>query len=342
MPASDALYQQAQLRQELDSGTYRAFMEEVVPSMQRPDVGGAIIPATWSVDKVMDDLRLWTRAARTYYVSPEMMRLTVGAMEQMPDDATVQRQSPMSPQGFLWMPSPLRIIDLRGRLLAVNAALWSVFGDGVVVWLFADKYDPINAAWAVGKGWGDDPDMVARLPRLTPWHAMTIRFGEPLPQALQLSGQRPIPPEVDVQVRQEGDTVAWYVADDGYTAAEMQPTFRPATEAVFLTALWRLMRQTVVHVQPEQPDKRSRRLADKYLRNDRTLTVIALRKHEYHGKGERTWVLDHRILVDGYWRTQWYGSGDQRWSDIIYIHPHMRGPDGAPLKVTDKVRALVR
>ena len=117
---------------------------------------------------------------------------------------------------------------------------------------------------------------------------------------------------------------------------------KPATEATFLTVVWRLMRQTVVEVRPEQPDKRARRMAEKHLRGDRHITVIALRKREYHGKGERTWVLDHRILVDGYWRWQWYGSGDERWGDYIYIHPHVRGPDGAPLVVTDKVRALLR
>jgi hypothetical protein len=288
----------------------------------------------------MRDLRLWTEAARTYYVGPDMMRLAVGAMEQLPEDAVVRKESPMSPQGFLWLPSPLRIIDLRGKLLAVNAVLWSVFGGGVVVWLMADKYDPLNAAWAEGKGW--DKQASAVLPRLTPWHMVTIRFGEPLPRTLQMRGQRPIPPEVEVTVTQDGDSVTWMIADDGMTADDLHPEYRPATEALFLTVVWRLMRQTIVELRPERPDKRSRRLAEKHLRGDRHVTVIELRSREYHGHGERTWVLDHRILVDGYYRRQWYGSGDERWWDYIYIHPHLRGPDDTPLVVTDKIRALVR
>lgn len=339
MPPSDALYQQAQLRQELESGAYRLYMEAMVPSMQRPEVGQPLIPLEWTPEKVRADMALWTQAARTYYVSPDMMRLAVGAMSQLPDDATVERQSPMSPQGFLWLAESLKVIDLRGRVLAVNAILWSVFGGGCMVWLLADKYDPLNAAWAVGKGW---VTAQAEIPRLTPWHGMILRFGDPLPLSIQLSGQRPIPPDVDVQVYQDGDSVTWHIADEGYSAEEMRPERRPAQEALFLTVVWRLMRQTIVDVRPEEPDKRSRRLAEKYLRNDRHVTVIELRRREYHGKGERTWVLDHRILVDGYWRRQWYGSGADRWQDWVYIHPHYRGPDGAPLVVTEKIRALVR
>lgn len=339
MPASDALYQQAQLRQELSSLTYSLFMEAMVPSMQNPEVGPALLPSWWTPDKVRADMRLWLDAAETYYVSPDMMRLAVGASESLPHDATVEKQSPLSPQGFLWLPEPLRVIDVRGRVLAVNAILWSVIGDGAMVWLFADKYDPINAAWGRVNGYGDQAD----LPRLTPWHGFSLRWGEPLPMSLQLRGQKPIPPEVPVQVREDGDgNVAWLIGDDGMSAEDMEPEYRPATEAQFLTVVWRLMRQTIVDLRDEQVDKRTRRLAEKHLRGDRHVTVIALRHKESRREGDREWSLDHRILVRGFWRRQWYGSGDARWQDWVFIHPHIRGPEGTPLVITQKVNALIQ
>lgn len=339
MPASDALYQQAQLRQELSSLTYTLFMEAMVPSMQQPDVGPALLPSWWTPDKVRADMRLWLDAAETYYVSPDMMRLAIGASESLPDDATVERQAPMSTQGFMWLASPLRIIDVRGRVLAVNALLWSVIADGVMVWLYADKYDPINAEWGRVNGYGS----AAELPRLTPWHGFSLRFGEPLPMSLQLRGQRPIPPEVRVEVIEHPNgEIAWAIGDGGMSAEDMVPEYRPATEAQFLTVVWRLMRQTIVDLHDEQVDKRTRRLAQKHLRGDRHVTVIALRHKESRREGDRTWSLDHRILVRGHWRHQWYGSGDDRWQDWVYIHPFVKGPEGAPLVITDKVNALLR
>lgn len=341
MPAPDALVRHAEFRQELDGGVYENFIREMVPSLLNPDVGAPIIPATWDHHRVLSDLRTWADAARTYYVAPDMMRLAIGAMEQLPDDAEVRKESPMSPQGFLWMPEPLRIMDVRGRLLAVNAILWSAFGDGVTVWLLADKYDPLNDAFQRAQGF--DNDEMRTMPRLTPWHGMSIIFGKPLPTTLMLQGQKPIPPDVPVEVRQSptGD-IAWAIGDDGMVAEDMHPVAKPAHEAQFLTVLWRLMRQTVVSVREEEVGKRARRLAEKHLNPKRHVTVIELRKHEYHGKGDRTWSLDHRVLVQGHWRWQWYGSGEDRWGDYIYIHPYVKGPDGAPLVMTDTVIGLLR
>jgi hypothetical protein len=39
------------------------------------------------------------------------------------------------------------------------------------------------------------------------------------------------------------------------------------------------------------------------------------------------WKLDKKLYVSGHWRHQWYGSGEARKADLIYIRPYEKGPD---------------
>lgn len=48
----------------------------------------------------------------------------------------------------------------------------------------------------------------------------------------------------------------------------------------------------------------------------------------------------HRWAVRGHWRRQWYPSREDHMP--IWIAPHIKGPDGAPLKTGEKVYAWVR
>lgn len=49
----------------------------------------------------------------------------------------------------------------------------------------------------------------------------------------------------------------------------------------------------------------------------------------------------HRWIVSGHWRSQPYGPGGA-FRKPLWIAPHVKGPDGAPLLDGDKVRAVVR
>lgn len=39
--------------------------------------------------------------------------------------------------------------------------------------------------------------------------------------------------------------------------------------------------------------------------------------------------LDHRVYVSGHWRTQWYGSGEEKYQKQIQIEPYYKGPEMA-------------
>jgi hypothetical protein len=90
---------------------------------------------------------------------------------------------------------------------------------------------------------------------------------------------------------------------------------------------------------------------------DGYMKVLQLRRrerplHVSQEDEEREWTLNHRIIVRGHWRRQWYSSmGEARNEDgsmnpeshrLIWVEPHVRGPDDRPLVLGASISAVVR
>lgn len=113
-----------------------------------------------------------------------------------------------------------------------------------------------------------------------------------------------------------------------------------------VVATWLLMGQTIaVHHTDQAPRATRRRVA----RLDPALTTavrtVALRRArtEPSDAAPTDRVHHHRWVVAGHWRTY----RDQRFSEDvrdrpIWIHPHIKGPDGAPLIGGERVHVLKR
>lgn len=117
-----------------------------------------------------------------------------------------------------------------------------------------------------------------------------------------------------------------------------------------LLATWLLLHQPgVADVTHQAITKKKLRKA--YARAGRpvpTVRIIDIRRRINHtspGDGQvdsgehptRTYSV--RSLVSGHWRTQRYGPKLSK-SRRIFIHPYLRGPEGAPLRVTETVKVL--
>lgn len=112
-----------------------------------------------------------------------------------------------------------------------------------------------------------------------------------------------------------------------------------------LAALWLLASQPRLASRIATPPPRP--TAKRYARRNLPVPdvqLIVLRRpptveHEHEGDGRHIGV---RCIVRGHWRQQAVGP---HWSQRrpTFIHEHLRGPDGAPLRVRDDVvKALVR
>lgn len=113
-------------------------------------------------------------------------------------------------------------------------------------------------------------------------------------------------------------------------------------------ATWLLMGQTLVRSEPMTAPRAARRRIerlDPVL--DSTVRSIDLRRaragpsdrsDDESGTGTREY--QHRWIVRGHWRNQYYASrGDHR---PIWIYPYLAGPEGKPLLGGDRANVLRR
>lgn len=114
-----------------------------------------------------------------------------------------------------------------------------------------------------------------------------------------------------------------------------------AVSEPMLRALWLLMEQRVAMVEDAHLDRTTRkRLARKGLDADR-IRVISLRRAWRSSSAEspdREYL--HQWIVKGHWRQHWYPA--RQVHRPLWIAPHVKGPEGAPMLGGEKVYHLKR
>lgn len=106
-------------------------------------------------------------------------------------------------------------------------------------------------------------------------------------------------------------------------------------------ATWLLMTQPGVTAIDEQPLSRTvRRRAERGGYNPNAVRVVRIRDHADTPQREQHTERGYRVrwTVRGHWRNQWYPSRSEH--RPVWINPHVKGPDGAPLRTGDTVHVL--
>jgi hypothetical protein len=103
-----------------------------------------------------------------------------------------------------------------------------------------------------------------------------------------------------------------------------------------LKTLWLLMRQPLAETTDVALSRAVRRQYERDGREPPPVRVIALRRPPGASTGEAARDWKHRWMVRGHWRQQPYGPGRER-TRPVWISPHIKGPDGAPLIGGEKV-----
>ena len=324
----------------------KAFMEETGEDLPVTDVSSWVTAYVNEPGRFAVDTRRWLDAGLAYYVDPRIHQLVTAAAESMPEETVVERDLP-SDYGFMLIPGGLSVIDIRGRALVYNAVQWALFGGTIRVLWLTDKYDTKDSSNLIGREklgehWFD------RMPRLTVGHASELRLGLPLP--LTFGPDFMVPPDRKMRVihhrNEDGsESYGWQIDDNGYTPEELQEkmTISVRTDPAmrWLLTCWRMMQQTITSVTEETAPRQMRRqLERKNL--DTKVTVIALRHRAARGDGHTEVEWSHRWLVRGHWRHQRCKEDGEWTTRLIYIHPHIKGPEDAPLIIRDHVYSLVR
>lgn len=320
----------ADLINRLDDRMFKAYFASILGA-------DGVFDDPVSVDRFADALQRTARAAYAYRVTPDMCDLITFAAAGLEDEDTWDFSLAPTGCGFVRFDKPLRIQNVQGNTYLLNWLVWGQTSTpdgrtGTGLWQFndgaTDPDDLHRLFWGRGVEEGFTEESMDRLRRsIGRWNAIgadMVQHGRPLgPSELE-----PTPGQI-----------AEHIKDGG----EFGSTFKATNVLRLVHALWLMLNQTVTHVEDEVPDRAARRRAER-MRIPPQVTVIRLRREvsaQSRPEGESHIEWQHRWIVRGHWRWQAYGPNRSE-RRRIWIHPFVKGPEGAPLKQSEKVYSLDR
>lgn len=266
------------------------------------------------------DKMLWQ--ADPVYVTNDMMDLLEAALPSF-EPEVFHEEDVFLHSGFVYLPRPVVIKDVRGLGVAHRAIGWMQAareGDGVPAtyvstWadLNVDTDDYIDH---------ETPEIQRKL-REHFGQAMVLNYASPM-----IYGMTPREMLSDTFVAP---------LDQGTTRLPPRDPDRleQATFDIlsFLQCLWRLLGQRVAVGIQQRPPRAQRRRAEKVRYPDKYVTVITLRRprRPANEDGDHQPVdWSHRWFVEGHWRWQPYKDGTVK---QIWISPYIKGPEDKPLVI---------
>lgn len=258
----------------------------------------------WKPEHVIGLLKdSWLRGA-TYWIAPEMVDLVLAAGKSMPGVNFTPDHLP-SPSGFAYF-----------------AKDWFIEGQSIA---------PVAASSPTGM------HVIA-----ISWSTTELANGE--------VGAFVCLHDDISRVRQPGDVHVPDPVPARYEEIPFGQLSPGAVESVthgVLLSYWILCQQRVASISRGHVDRGRRRRAERLglpLDVEDGIRVVTLRrqapsKTEPSAEGQHTeWSC--RWVVDGHWRQQWYPSSEEH--RPVWIAPHVKGPDDAPLVLKDRVYRFVR
>jgi hypothetical protein len=113
----------------------------------------------------------------------------------------------------------------------------------------------------------------------------------------------------------------------------------------FLLAAFAWLGQRILTVTEEHGERHARKRYQKIVKHWHPVSVVHLRKREYHSDGPVDSQLhsssSYRFVVGGHWRNQACGPAHSD-RKLIYIMPFIKGPEAAPFRPKIKVYEVTR
>jgi len=233
----------------------------------------------------------------------------------------------------LFLPEPIYHRRPTGTVAGLAAVTWTPCSaaSGERFWLICgwshrdDPEDPNTAD--VRASLATNPTLRAQL---GPYLLVDLNY---LPIAT------PVPAPPAAEPVDDADT-NWQTASDGrYVIADT--TTRTQVPVAIAYAFWRIQAQPIAIAAPAPLDRAGRRRAARASVVHTTRVVMLRRTSPVtdRGDGEAKWHYRVRFVVRGHWRRLIDKHGNPY---RIWIHAHIKGPDGAPLLHGEKVAILAR
>jgi hypothetical protein len=270
------------------------------------------------------------RAGEPFVVAPAMTAIVAAAAQalDLTDDLLTADTAPCD-SGVLFLPEPIFVRSDSDGMRGIAAVTWTTMTT------------PAGRSWLIC-GWADhgdtdDPHITALLASAD-YHRNRASFGPYiLTDLTTLPVGRPVPaldlPDSDAQ------PIDWQSEPDGRTVIDDRGASRVCAAIAY--AFWRIQAQPLATVtEPTLPRATSRRAARaSIVHNTRVVMLRRTSPTGPRGEGEAKWHYRVRFLVRGHWRHLTAKDGTRY---RIWIHTHIKGPDGAPLLHGELVSVLGR
>jgi hypothetical protein len=358
----DAMVAQTRLLQDLRSPSGQRFLEHMERALNAQHEPGERMPSGFIraiQEKVLTE-------ADPVYVSEDVRNvIDVARQSFRPEPPRIN--DAFTGIGFALFPSPIIIPDAPINDVVgvpVRALSWVPVideDDPTIGCFWISFYTHVDDDVLIGRVTEDDP-VVAKLRSLTPLslvHTFQMTFGkEPWKDAIayfydEETGERKEIDGVGAERRcpsclaavmhehrdccslfRPGDEVAY---EDAVSVLSDSTYERGLAQVTLIQAFWRIAQQ--VFRGPERAPRGIWRDANRKGIPAKDVTVVRLRAYREGREMEPSGrELSVRFIVRGHWHTYHTRSGPvQKW-----ILPYVKGPDDAPLKVTERVFEFVR
>lgn len=268
---------------------------------------GAVMPGISAIDVAVRETTKLVMAD-LYHVSSDMTQLAIAAAQSLPAFVSDAQDYP-SAFGFAFFNGGIPAMwgDMPCH---VHAASWQVLGTGAMVAFFIDLQSVLH-----------------RLPK------------DQAEQQLRSLG-------ASADGLWYNDIVRLYAGFNEGVGDQDAASFRgesgvAATALPVLRATLLLMQQPLATVTDAEPDRATRKRLRRAGQEPKPVRVIELRRPKTGGSGsESPGNYHHQWIVRGHWRQHWYPKREVH--RPVWIAPHVKGPEGAPLIGGEKVYALKR
>ena len=277
----------------------------------------------------------------TTYVSPEIMDLLCHAAHMM-EPEMIRREDLIAPNGMIVFGRPIVLDDPKYTTGSVG---WTAVG-----WKTTENVQ--KADGTADKGvtlllYSDGGTMAEAVDRILGNRSVEERETS---KANLLENKNWL---VSLDFHATSFSQTWTDADHPEIEGDLVAAPDVAFMRKFFLSLMRFCWQEILVRKPyaQEVHRSERRRVDREVAKcpwDGTVTTLVLRRSRRTSDGSSSTGngLDHRILVRGYWRRQWYKElGEQSDPEArrqVYINPHIRGPEDGPLLIKHQVTAVVR
>lgn len=289
-------------------------------------------PETYSIGEVFEKaINTTFEMAEVFIIRQNMCQLIEGAMHGMPEQNLLPSDPP-SESGVVLFDEPFRISPEDAPIFAVSWTTVSVQGAGKARAIFAGDY--------VGRDSYKKSLFVAiyhdgRISETAELIASASESKSPEQMRRYLLGA-PRMILSDVRMMDFGQVPQFMRPHPvfGGMVTERDPI------GLRLQTLFALCRQELPAVERHRPTGRELKQLRRLDMRTNSVSVIMLRRRSDRGNEATEVQWSHRWLVRGHWRNQWYSSLKEH--RLVYINPHIKGPEDKPFVMHDKVNILGR